>query len=565
MLGKQRTKLEAAFEACRRSFAYVGIFSCLVNILMLTIPIYMLQIFDRVLASQSYETLIFLSIIAIFSLLVLGLLDVARAKILIRVSHWLDNALSPFALSLSADALLQGNHYGRQSLRDIATLRTFLSGTSIFALFDAPWSPVYLFVIFLLHPVLGVIATVGAIILFVIALYNELSTRVPLGIANVQSIKTQQRIDSTLNNAEVIQAMGMLPGIIQKWFHENEIVLKLQSLASDRSAQLLSVAKFFRMVLQLTILGVGAFFVIEYELTPGGMIAASILMARALAPVEQAIGAWKQWVSARQAYYRLKDYMSKDSPRGEKMALPKPSGHLVIENMTYVAPGTTTPILRNLNFEVKPGETLVIIGPSGAGKSTLARLMLGILKPSFGCVRLDGADVFSWDRTNFGQHVGYLPQDVDLFNGTVKENIARMGEASDEAVIAAATLARAHQMILHLPGGYEAIVDGFSLSGGQRQRIALARAFFGEVKFVVLDEPNSSLDDEGDHALLETIQAAREKNITIVLVTHRPSVIQYADTILVLNQGRMQTIGPKAEVIEQLRMAASKKPKPPTV
>lgn len=558
MIGKKPSKLKLAFIACRRSFIYVGIFSCLINLLMLTIPIYMLQIFDRVLASRSYETLIFLTIMAMLALSVSSLLDIARSKILIRVSHWMDNTLSPFALSRSADTLLQGSGYGRQSLRDIAVLRTFLSGSGIFSLFDAPWAPIYLFVIFLLHPILGLLSTVGGVVLFLIALYNELSTRTPLGIANAQNIKTQQRIDSTLNNAEAIQAMGMLPNIVKKWFGENEIVLRLQSMASDRSAFLLSAAKFFRMVLQLGVLGVGAYLVIKEQLSPGGMIAASILMARALAPVEQAIGTWKQWVGVRQSYARLKEYMSKEDLRGESISLPKPKGEVMIENVTYIPHGSNNPILRGLNFGLQAGETMVVIGPSGAGKSTLARVMLGIWRCNYGCVRLDGADVYTWDREEFGHHVGYLPQDVDLFTGTVKENICRMGEGPDAAIVEAAQMAGAHDMILHLAGGYESMIDGFSLSGGQRQRIALARAFYGDVKFVVLDEPNSSLDDEGDRALLHTLQAARERKITVVLITHRPSVIQYADTILVLNQGRVQTIGPRDEVIDQLRMAAQK-------
>jgi len=562
------TKLKMAFMACRRSFIFVGVFSFLINFLMLTIPIYMMQIFDRVLAARSYDTLIFLTIIAILALLVLALLDIARSKILIRVSHWLDNSLSPYALSRSADTLLQGSGYGRQSLRDIATLRTFLSGTGIFSLFDAPWAPVYLLVIFMLHSVLGFISLFGAAVLFGLALYNELSTRVPLGIANAQNMKTQQRIDSTLNNAEAIQAMGMLNNIVRKWFNENEIVLRLQSMASDRSAMLLSSAKFFRMVLQLTVLGAGAMLVIQDQLSAGGMIAASILMARALAPVEQAIGTWKQYLGARQAYHRLKDYMGRDDIRGDTISLPAPTGRVMVENVTYVPPGSNVPIIRQVNFELKPGEIMVIIGPSGAGKSTLARIMLGIFKANYGCVRLDGADVFSWDRTEFGKFVGYLPQDVDLFTGTVRENIARMGEGSDAAVIDAAKLSSAHDMILHLPGGYESMIDGFSLSGGQRQRIALARAFYGNPKFVVLDEPNSSLDDAGDQALLESLKEARKRKITTVLITHRPSVIQYADTILVMNQGRIQLIGPRDEVIGQLRNAAQKGKgggQPPTV
>ncbi len=552
---KEESPLQKILQKCRSSFYYVGLFSCMVNILMLTAPIYMLQIFDRVFASKSTDTLIYLSIIAIVALAVMGLLDMARSRILIAVSHWLDNSLSPLALDRSADEILMGGSYGAQSLNDTSNLRSFIGANSIFTLFDSPWVPIYLLVVFMLHPMLGIISTIGAVILFAIALINEMVSREPLANAGAQHICNQRKIDSALNNCEAIQAMGMLPSISKTWLKANEEVLNLQDIAGKRSNLLMTISKFIRMTLQLAILGVGAYYVLQGQLTGGSMIAASIIMARALAPVEQSIGVWKQFLSARGAYRRLGLYLATKNPRGdETISLPKPQGLLSLDQVTYLAPGSTTQIIQNISLAVKPGEMLVIIGPSGAGKSTLARLMLGVWKANYGSVRLDSADVYSWDRSSFGQHVGYLPQNVELLAGNVKENIARMSEEIDEqAVIAAAQLAGVHEMILHLPDGYETATGGFELSGGQRQRIGLARAFYGEPCLVVLDEPNANLDQAGNVALEAAIKNARERGITVVVISHQSHVIKHADNLLLLTEGRIQMMGPRDEVLEKLK------------
>ncbi len=546
-------KLAAIKKAATKSFLFVGIFSFFVNILMLTVPLYMLQIFDRVLAGHSADTLIYLSLIAIGALLVLGLLDLSRSRVLVRISHWLDNQLGAQALGKGPDDMLTGGNYASQSLRDIATVRGFLSGPSIFSLFDSPWVPFFLLIVFLLHPLLGMIATIGAVLLFILALVNEILTAGLLMMASQQQMKNQYAVDKTLLNSEAIQAMGMLPNIVVKWFHDNEKVLNLQSLASDRAGLILSISKFTRLATQLLILGMGAYLVIKNQLTPGSMIAGSIIASRALAPIEQTIGTWKQWKAARRSYDRLRQYFLSASARGEGMELPKPKGSIKVENITYMPPGTRKPIIYGVDFQLDSGDILALIGPSGSGKSTLARLMLGIWKPVTGVARLDGANTFEWERTQFGEHVGYLPQNVDLFNGTIRENIARMKEGDDEAVINAAKQAGAHELILKFPGGYDFNIDTFTLSGGQRQRIALARAFYGNPCFIVLDEPNASLDNDGDIALSNAIAEAKNRNTTMVLISHRPNLVQYADKIMILNQGRVQSFGPRDEILQQLQ------------
>lgn len=547
------SKLNQILKSCQHAFIFVGIFSFLVNILMLIVPLYMLQLFDRVIPSQSKDTLLYLSILAMTGLLVFGLLDVARSRILVRVSHWLDNKLNPMALSQGIDDLLQGGNYATESLRDINIIRQFIGGSNMFVLFDAPWTPLYLLVIYLLHPMLGNLATIGAIILFLLALLNEFSTKEPLKGANVRHLKNQQHIEKVIQNAEAIQAMGMLPNVISQWMKSNERVLKLQAIASDRAALLLSLSKFSRLALQIILLGVGAYFVIQNKMTPGTMIAASIITARALSPMEQAINTWKQWKSTRYAYRRLEQFLEQENPRTNTISLPKPLGELSIENVFYIPPNEKKPILSNINFQIKAGETLVLIGPSGAGKSTLARLMLGIWKPTHGAIRLDGADVFDWERTSFGNEIGYLPQNVDLLPGTIRENISRMKKCSDEEVIDAAKLAGVHDFILHLPKAYQHNVDGFYLSGGQRQRIALARAFFGNPRVIILDEPNASLDHEGDLALDRAIATAKKNGVTTVLISHRKNLVKHADRILVLSEGKLIMLGPRDDVLFKLQ------------
>ncbi|KTD64081.1 type I secretion system permease/ATPase [Legionella spiritensis] len=555
MSKKKLTVLEEAFQSCKKAFIYIGLFSLFINILMLTIPIYMMQIFDRVLASHSYDTLIYLTLIALLALLILSILDAVRTYIIIQVSVWLDRKLTPAALALCPDQQLMGNIYPEQVLRDISMVRQFLGSPALFTLFDAPWVPVYLIVIFLLDPILGLISTIGAVILFACALVNELATRKLLEETNNISLSNNLETTATFRNAEVIQAMGMLYPLVQNWYKNNEKVLEFQSKSSKISGNILSVSKFLRSTLQVLILGFGAYLVIINQITPGMMIAASILMARALSPVEQAISSWKQYQGAKQAKERLRPHFSFFSGRFAGMTLPDPKGTLSLENIFYSPPNMNRYVINNINYQINPGEMVALIGPSAAGKSTLARLIVGVIKPGVGSIRLDSADVFQWDRVDFGRHVGYLPQDIELFNGTIKENIARMGVVDERAVIKAAQLAGCHELILRLPMAYDTLVSrsGFSLSGGQRQRIALARALYRDPQLIVLDEPNSNLDMEGEQALIAALSALKKRSATVVVVAHRPNILKHVDTIIVLNEGKIQFSGPRDQILSKLR------------
>ncbi len=534
-----KSNLSHIFRACRRGFFYTLGLSCLINILMLTIPIYMLQVFDRVIPSQSFDTLVYLTMIAVFAVIVLGMLDVARTLIMTRIGTWIDNQLSPIALARSIDHTLLGGNYGAQSLADITNIRQFLSSSSIYAFFDAPWIFIYLTVIFMLYIPLGLIATLGGVILFLLTLLNERVSRVPLHKANILHMQNQTSIQNHLKNAESIQAMGMISALTKHWFTKNDDVLMLQTEASDRSGMVLSVSKVVRMTLQILILGAGAYYVVSGEISSGAMLASSIILSRALAPIEQSIGVWKQAVTSKQAYHRLQQYFrAPEVPRSD-LQLPKPKGLVTVENLLYVPVGSNKAILNHINFTLKPGESLAIIGRSGSGKSTLARLLIGVWVPSSGSVRLDGADIYEYSRDEIGHHIGYLPQGMTLFPGSVKENIARMGDIDDNKVIAAAKFVNAHDMILHFEHGYEAATDTYSLSGGQRQWVGLARAFYGLPRFVILDEPESNLDQQGLLALEVTLKRAKAAGITLVMVTQRPSCAAFCEHIMTVEHGQI--------------------------
>jgi len=543
-------KLHDIMKACHLSFTLVGVFSFFINVLMLTVPIYMLQLFDRVIASQSYETLFYLTFIAIVAILAMALLDLARSQVMIRVGKWLDNRLSPLALSRSMDDMLSGDGYAPQSLSDINTVRQFISSSGMYAFFDAPWVIIYLIVIYLLSISLGVIATIGAIILFFLAILNETASRKLITNANLHYNENQKQIDTSLHNAESIQAMGMLDRIINHWYVRNEAVLKHQSKASERSSAVLSTSKFIRLTLQILILGVGAYLVIEGELTAGAMIAASIIMGRGVAPIEQAIGAWKQFVSSKQAYNRLKNYINAPVARESNIELSKPTGVLQVEHATFVPKGHEHPILFNIQFNLAAGESLAIIGPSGAGKSTLARLLVGLWPTTEGHIRIDDQDIYQWNPQNIGQFLGYLPQKVALFHDTIKTNIARMDPTpKDDDVIAAADYVGAHHMILKLAQNYATPATGYQLSGGQIQRIALARAFYGQPCFVVLDEPESNLDQDGLLALQHAIEKAKQQKTTLIAVTQNLQLAQRFSKCLVLNGGRLQAFGNSQDIL----------------
>jgi PrtD family type I secretion system ABC transporter len=551
---KQPTALEAALREVGRGLAVVAALSLFLNLLVLVSPLYMFQVFDRVLPSGHVETLVALTVAAGFALLVFGLLEVIRHQALVRMSTWLDRRLSEPVLTASLGEAVAERPVGAQPLRDLAQLRAFLSSESVFPVLDAPWTLVFIAVIWMLHPWLGVLAFLAAVLLLALALASELVMRAPLREANERWLAAHQNGETALRNAEVVHAMGMLPALLRRWHADNDRALAGHAQAGDRGAVMVGIAKFLRLFVQIAILGLGAYLVLDGELTGGGMIAGSILLGHALAPVEQAIGAWKALVAARASHARLEALLSRHRPSVPALRLPEPEGRVSVERLVFAPPNNDRPILKGVTFELAAGEVLAVVGPSGSGKSTLCRLLTGIWPPSSGHVRLDDAEVHTWERSDFGAHVGYLPQNVELFAGTVRDNIARMSDAPDEAVIAAGRLAGAHEMVLHLPDGYATEVGprGAALSGGQRQWIGFARAVFGNPRLLVLDEPNASMDGAGEAALIDAIGRLKAGGTTVILVAHRPSLLVHVDRLLVMHDGAGVLFGARDEVLPQL-------------
>ena len=553
---KVRTELQLALADMRRTFAVIGFFSFFINLLMLTAPLYMLQLFDRVLSSRSTSTLVALTVIAFLMLVIMGVLEAIRGRVLVRIGARLDQRLAnrvfsaTFRKSLSAAEVDRG-----QALRDLDGLRQFLTSSAPFALFDAPWSPVFLILIFIFHPYLGFIALTGAVLLFGLALANELRTRPQLDEAGKHSAEANLFAQSSLRNADTIQAMGMMPALQQRWRSRHEHALALQAVASDRAGSIMAASKSIRMMIQIGMLGTGAFLAISQIITPGVMIAASIIMGRALAPIEQSIGNWRNVVSARQSYNRLQELLEELPEEPSHMRLPDPMGQVTAERLVGVPPGGQAAVLKGVSFEIEVGDAVGVIGPTGAGKSTLARLLVGIWEPYGGHLRLDGADLNNWETEELGRFIGYLPQDVELFGGTVSENISRFAEEPDpQDIVAAARLAGVHEMILRFPDGYDFVIGegGRRLSGGQRQRLALARALYREPPLLVLDEPNSNLDAEGDRALGDAIRALKKMGKTVIVMAHRPSAIAAVDKLIMLRDGQIEAFGEKDEVLKKV-------------
>jgi ATP-binding cassette subfamily C protein/ATP-binding cassette subfamily C protein EexD len=548
------TVLSKAIATCRSHILAVGLFSGIVNLLQLTVSLYMMQVFDRVLSSRSLDTLTYLTLIAMFALLVMAALDGLRSQVMQRLASWVEGKAAPEAFIRAIESQLRGRPYRMEALRDLALCRNWLGSPAALTLFDVPWVPIFLAVIFVLHPLLGWISLIGAVILFALTLANEWATGALLRQASTGGMASQRRAESIVRNAEVIDSMGMAPAVLQRWREGLSASLPPQERAADRAALLLAVTRFFRLTIQVAVLGVGAYLVLEQQMTAGASIAASIIMGRALAPVEQMIGGWKQLVQARQSYKRLLAFLALPRIRPPGMALPAPVGRISAERVTFGFPGQTVAVIKGISFSLEPGESLAIIGPSAAGKTTLIRLLIGTLQTSAGTVRLDGADVFTWQREDFGQYVGYLPQDVELFDGTVLMNIGRMREADPDAVFEAAKVAGCHDMILRLPQGYDTEIGdgGQHLSGGQRQLIGLARAMFGNPRLVVLDEPNSNLDGDAEQALIAGLAELKRRGTTVILVSHRPTLVQGVDKVLLIRDGAAEAFGPRAEVLKRL-------------
>ncbi|RJF94983.1 type I secretion system permease/ATPase [Noviherbaspirillum saxi] len=554
-----QNEIGQALAGFKSAFRTVGIFSAIINLIMLVPSIYMLQVYDRVLPSRNEITLLMLTLIMLGAYLLMSALEYVRSFVLVRVGARLDMQLNKRVYTAAFEQnLKRGGGNAGQALSDLTNLRQFLTGNALFAFFDAPWFPIYLIVIFLFEPSLGIFALVGTAILVALAFINEKVSKKPLNEANTLAIASNTLATNNLRNAEVIESMGMLPNLMQRWFKLHGRFLQLQAEASEKAGIVTAVTKFFQTSLQSLVLGYGALLAVEGKITPGMMIAASILMGKALGPVQQVIGVWKSWSSTRSAYERLSKLLADNPARQAGMSLPKPQGALSVEGVMAAPPGAQVAVIKGLTFGIQPGDALGVIGPSGSGKSTLARLLVGVWPAAAGKVRLDGADIYQWNKDELGPHIGYLPQDIELFGGTVSENIARFGEVDSEKVIEAAKRAGVHDMILHFPKGYDTPLGegGAGLSGGQKQRIGLARAMYGDPSLIVLDEPNSNLDDVGEQALVAAILDLRRRGKSIVLITHRTSVIGVTNKLLLVREGVAQMFGPTNDVLAALNQQA---------
>jgi ATP-binding cassette, subfamily C, bacterial exporter for protease/lipase len=540
----------------KKVFYGVAAFTATMNVLMLVPSFYMLEVYDRVLTSRNEFTLLMLSLMMLLLYVIYSYLEGVRGFATIKLGEAIDAAMNERVYTAAFELTLkQPGANGAQALNDLTNLRQFLTSAPLFAFFDAPWFPIYLAVVYVFNFWLGLFATVSVAILVVLTILNEALTKKPLGEAGKLSMVSVNLASNTMKNAEVLEAMGMLPAMRSRWFKLHQEFLDHQSLASQRAATISSISRFVRLTMQSLILGVGAYLVLLNQITAGMMIAASILLGRTLAPVEQVIASWKQFKGAVASYDRLKEMLNAYPERKDVMSLPRPMGHLSVENLVVAAPGAQKPVVQGVSFQLEPGDVLGVIGPSASGKSTLARALVGVWPTLGGSVRLDGADVHAWNKAELGPAIGYVPQDVEIFQGSLSENIARFGEIVPERVIAAATSAGIHEMVLRFPDGYNTLVGpgGGGLSGGQMQRLALARALHGDPSFIVLDEPNSNLDDAGERALVQALLQAKQRLATVVVITHRTSVLQAANKLLVMADGRVAMFGPTQQVLQKLQ------------
>ncbi|MGJ3230747.1 MAG: type I secretion system permease/ATPase [Oceanicaulis sp.] len=550
------TTLQLALKEARPAFVVVAVFSFFLNLLYLVSPLYMLQVYDRVLTSGSRETLLYLTLIALAALVVFGLLEAVRTSLLARMGRWLHERCGPDLLRASLEVSVKGRSVGAQPLRDFQQVQSFVGGASLNPFFDAPWVPVFIGCLWVLHPWLGLLGLVSAVVMLVVALVNELVTRKPLKESSGASVAAHDEADRVASQYETVYALGMFDHLAQRWQRTATAAQERGQTASELGGSLTGLSRFLRMGVQVGVLGAGALLVLLNEMTAGAMIAGSILLGRALAPIEQSLGAWKGFVSARVGYERLQALLREAAPQPEPMRLPDPEGRLIASSVFIKAAQSDQLILRNVSFRVEPGEAVAVIGPSASGKSTLCRAICGLMTPIKGSLRLDGAEISQWPRDQFSAAVGYLPQEVQLFPGSVKENIARMAaDPPAEAVIAAARIADVHDLILGLPEGYDTRIGsgGHPLSGGQKQRVGLARAVYSNPRLVVLDEPNANLDQQGELALLAAMNGLKQAGVGIVLVAHRQAALEFVDKILVLKDGAVEIFDTRDAVLEVMR------------
>ncbi|MFN0194469.1 MAG: type I secretion system permease/ATPase [Aestuariivirga sp.] len=552
-----KNEIAAVLKASRGVFLSTGVFSCLVNILMLTGPLFMLQIYDRVLTSGSVPTLVTLSVITLALYVYYGFLEYLRSRLLVRIGRRVEEQLRDRVFdSVAEHALRRTPGVGSQPVQDLGTIRQFLSGQGPFAFLDMPWVPVYLAVIFLMHWMLGVASAAAAAVIFTLALMSERSTRGPLAEATKATIKATLMTEESRRNTEALHALGMRGVIRDRWRGVQTQALDHQTAANDAGGSLGAASRVVRLLVQSGILALGAWLAILQEITPGTMIAASIIMSRALAPVEQAVANWQQFLGFRKAMERVNRILASTPPK-QLLALPPPQGKLEVENLIIQLLGTDKPLLQGISFTVEPGQGIGVIGPTGAGKSTLARALVGITPPTRGTVRLDGATLDQRDIDDLGRMIGYLPQDVQLFDGSVAQNIARFDpDPKPEKIVEAAKLANVHELILRLPDGYNTPLgeNAARLSAGQKQRLALARALYGDPVLFILDEPNSNLDAEGEAALDRAIRSCLDRGASVVVIAHRPSALAAIQQILVLSDGKTAALGPRDEVMRKVLM-----------
>ncbi|HCE3706427.1 TPA: type I secretion system permease/ATPase [Vibrio parahaemolyticus] len=545
---------EVRQKLCTLAGLLIG-FSLFINLLVLAIPLYMLQVYNRVISSYSTDTLLLLTIIVLAALFTMSIIDIARAQMSKSFGFWMDAKLSVFMLKRSIQYQSHtGKSYTSQVLRDIQTIKSFLSSQAPYPLLDAPWTPLFILFVYLLHPLLGHIALLGSVVLFSLGLINELMTRKTMQESEVRAISHISSAELATQNANSILAMGMMNAFLEQWQSRVQSVSVLEERVVGKSIYMANFSKFVRGSLQIFLLGGGAWLVIQHEITAGAMIASSILMSRALSPMEQAIGTWRSAMSARTAYKRLKEIDAIVRQDESDMPLPKPKGHYELTGLTYRHPGATEPVLSSITLSIPPGVSVGVIGPSGTGKSTFARLLLGNIRPLAGKVTLDGMEVSIWASEDRGVHVGYLAQEVELFPGTIRENIARFKEEDPAKVIKAAQLAGCHELILKKNKGYDFVIgeNGRGLSGGERQRIALARAVYGDPSIVVFDEANANLDGEGEAAYQRLIAYLKSQGSTIVVIAHNPSTLRQMDRLLYLADGRAKLYGARDEVLKRL-------------
>jgi ATP-binding cassette subfamily C exporter for protease/lipase len=555
----QANEIVNAVRQHRRAFWSLGCFTAVINILMLVPSLYMLQVYDRALPSGNGMTLLMLTLIVLFLFVMMGIFEYVRSMMVIRIGKQLDATLNDRIYTAAFEANLRNNSTDAgQMLGDLTTVRQFLTGSALFAFFDAPWFPIYLLVITLFNGWLGLFALAAVLLLIALAVLNQVKTNALLTMASRFSIESGVAASTGLRNAEVIEAMGMLPALRQRWKSLHNKFLDTQRVASERAANIGAITKVVRIALQSLVLGLGGWLAIGGHISAGMMIAGSILLGRTLAPIEQIVNVWKSWSGAKLAYLRLVKLLDAFPPRSVGMSLPRPHGHLRVEQITANMSTASTPVLlQGVDFQLAPGDVLGVIGASGSGKTTLARLLVGVWPVSEGHIRLDEANIFQWNKDQLGSAIGYLPQDIELFAGTVAENIARFQEVDPQKVLAAAKLAGVHELILHFPSGYSTVLGhgGNGLSGGERQRIALARALYGDPALLVLDEPNANLDEAGELALNQAIMQLRTAGKTVVLISHRPQLIATTTHLLLLNDGKMRIFGPTQHVLSAMQQA----------